>query len=69
MPINASSLSWWGWLLCSLGAFIVGGIAHVFTEDKKTGCLNILVAALAGVTGIVTGITGLILLVRSAWKG
>jgi len=68
MPISASSLPWWGWLLCSLGAFVVGGIAHVFTDDKKTGCLNILIAALAGLTGFVTAITGLIVLVRSVWK-
>ena len=53
-------------MLCSLGAFIVGGIAHVFT--KKTGCLNVFVAVLAGLIGIVTGITGLIVLVRSVWK-
>jgi hypothetical protein len=66
MSISASSLPWWGWLLCSLGAFIVGGIAHVFT--KKTGCLNVFVAVLAGLIGIVTGITGLIVLVRSVWK-
>jgi hypothetical protein len=68
MPISASSLPWWGWLLVSLGAFVVGGIAHVFADDKKTGCVNIAVATLAGLTGVVTGITGLIVLVRSVWK-
>lgn len=56
-------------MLCSLAAFVVGGIAHVFTDDKKTGCINVAVATLAGLTGIVTGIMGLIVLVRSVWKG
>ena len=69
MPISASSLPWWGWLLCSLGAFIVGGIAHLFTEGKNNGCLSILVAALAGLTGIVTGVMSVVVLIKTLWKG
>ena len=68
MPISASSLPWWGWLLCSLGAFIVGGVAHLFIDGKNNGCLSVLVAALAGLTGIGTGVMGVILFVKSIWK-
>jgi len=68
MPISASSLPWWGWLACSLGAFVVGGIAHLVIDGKNNGCLSVLVAALAGLTGIGAGVMAAIVLVKSIWK-
>ncbi len=64
MPISASSLPWWGWLLCSLGAFVIGGIAHLFADGKNTACLSIVVTTLAGLTGIVSAVMCIIALVR-----
>jgi hypothetical protein len=67
MPFSPSDLPWWGWLLCSLVAWIVCGIAYGFSENKNGGCLAILLATVAGLGGTVTGIMGIILFVKWVW--
>lgn len=73
MPISPSDLPWWGWLLCSVGAFIVaaisGGICSVsFDKDKNgAGCLALLVAVPSGLISLGTAIMGVILFVKWVW--
>ena len=67
MPFSPSDLLWWQWLLCSVGAGIVCGIASAFVDNKDAGCLAILVAFVAGLAGFITGIMGLILFVKWVW--
>ena len=67
MPFSPSDLPWWGWLLCSFGAWIVCAIAAAFAQSKNGGCLAVLVAFISGLAGCVTGIMALILFVKWVW--
>jgi hypothetical protein len=67
--ISPSDLPWWGWLLCSLGAWIVCWIAYALAEDYKAFFLSVLVAFVSGLTGLVTGCMALILFVKWVWTG
>ena len=67
MPFSPSDLSWWGWLLCSIAAWVVCIFASALTE--KGGCLAGLIALMAGVAGTVTGVMGAILFVKWVWYG
>lgn len=73
MPFSPSDLPWWGWLLCSLGAWVVaaifGGICSVSFDGNKsgTGCFALLVAVPAGLIGAATGVMGVILFIKWVW--
>jgi hypothetical protein len=71
MPFSPSDLPWWGWLLCSLGAWVVYVIAHAFTEDVKGagGCLAIPIALISGLAGLITGAMAVIRFVKWVWGG
>lgn len=76
MPISPSDLPWWGWLLVSVGAWVVtliaGGICSVaFDPEGNTsaGCLALLVAIPSGLIAAGTGIMGVILFVKWVWSG
>jgi hypothetical protein len=56
MPISPSDLPWWGWLLCSIAAWIVVAIASVLSRKRRRGCYAALIAAIAGLVGLVTGL-------------
>jgi hypothetical protein len=74
VPISPSDLPWWGWLLWSIGAWVVtliaGGICSVSYENKKdgAGCLALLVAIPSGLIAAGTGIMGVVLFVKWIWN-
>ena len=68
MPFSPSDLPWWGWLLCSIGAWIVCAIAAAFSDEGDGGCLAVLVAIISGLAGAITGIMGLVLFIKWVWN-
>jgi hypothetical protein len=70
MPISPSDLPWWGWLLCSLGAWVVCVIAQTFSDadDEKGGCLAALISAGSALIGLITGAMAVILFVKWVWN-
>ena len=70
MPINPSDLPWWGWLLCSLAAWVACFIGAAFRDTEgKTGCLAVVFAYVSGLTGFITGAIALIRFVKWVWDG
>lgn len=67
--ISPSDLAWWGWLLCSLGAWIVCIIAANIASavEGEVGCLVWLIAVVSGLIGAATGVMGVILFVKWVW--
>jgi hypothetical protein len=70
MPISPSNLPWWGWLLCSLGAWIIGAVAIGMSDQKeeRTGCLLGLIGGIAALIGFLTTAMAVILFVRWVWN-
>jgi hypothetical protein len=66
MSISPSALPWWGWLLCSVGAFI-GSI--LCANRKDGGCLALLLAFVSGLIGFITGGMAVILFIKWFWSG
>ena len=68
--ISPSDLPWWGWLLCSFGAWIVCAIFFVINDESETaygGCLSAFTFCITGLAGIITGTMALILFVKWVW--
>ncbi len=60
--MNASLLSWWGWLLCGAAGFALGAL---LSDLKHTDCpvyriVLGFVFILAGVVGVTLGLVGLL---------
>ena len=67
--MSPAALPWWGWLLCSAGAWIVFAIAKSFDDEPKgTGCFPAFISIVAGLIGLVTGALSLILFVKWVWN-
>lgn len=71
MPFSPSDLPWWGWILVSFAAWIVCafGVSMASAKDDGGlgGCGGVLLASIAGLTGTVTAIMGIILFVKWVW--
>jgi hypothetical protein len=66
--ISPSDLPWWGWLLCSLGAWVVCVVTSLITDELESkGCLSTFIVAVAGLIGAATGVMGFILFVKWVW--
>jgi len=66
MPFSPSHLPWWGWLLCTLGAWVVCATAFA-ASDKAEGAyggLAVLIAVVSGLSGFVTAVMAVILFVK-----
>ncbi len=64
--MNASLLSWWGWLLCGAAGFAVGALVSDL-KHPETSLGRIMVGfvfILAGVVGLTLGLVGLL---KSVW--
>ena len=66
--MNASLLTWWGWLLCGAAGFVVGALV---SDVKHADCpvYRIVVGfvfILAGVVGVTLGLVGLLKSVLAA---
>jgi hypothetical protein len=75
MLISPSDLPWWGWLLCSLAAWIafgIGGIMKIAARGEGTpvlvGCLGVLLEIASAAVGVVTGAIGIVLFARWVWN-
>jgi hypothetical protein len=74
MPFSPSDLPWWGWLLCSLGAWAVCWVTlfvlPVLSEEGWLArCLCVLVRIVSGLAGLVTGAMAIVLFVKWVWNG
>ena len=67
MPNGPFGLSGWEWMLCSVGAWVVCGIAGSITSEKHNW-FSMLVAFMSGVTGVITGGVALIIFVQWVWN-
>jgi hypothetical protein len=67
MLFSPSDLPWWGWLLCSVGAWFVCMIAGAIGNSQKQGCLAGFVALVSGLIGAITGLISVILFVKWVW--
>jgi len=66
MPFSPSALPWWGWLLCTLGAWVVCATAFA-ASDKGEGAyggLAVLIAVVSALSGFVTAAMAGILFVK-----
>jgi hypothetical protein len=69
MPISPSDLPWWGWLLCSFGAWGTCWVMAFLNEDSDSGgFLLVLTAIVSGLAGLLTGIMGVVLFVKWIWN-
>ncbi len=67
MPFSPSDLPWWGWLLCSIGAFSVCFLAVVFADSSQPSARRSLIIVVlfgSGLAGLASGILGLVLFVK-----
>jgi hypothetical protein len=64
MHFSPSDLSWWVWLLCSLGCGIVFAIS---VADDDPGIVRVLITILFGLLTALTGIVGLVRFVKWIW--
>ena len=74
MPISPSDLPWWGWLLCSIGAFVACGIVWTFfSNGLKSGSFAVrvvaLVSATIGLLGVILGGLAIVRFVKWVWVG
>ena len=68
--VSPSDLPWWGWLLCSVGAWVVCAVAKGF-DDESSG-MNLSAVSLsifAGVIAFATGAVAVIRFVKWVWQG
>jgi FtsH-binding integral membrane protein len=65
--ISPSDLPWWGWMLCSLGAWIAFGFAAQEEQTTQNGLFAIL-AGITGLVGLVTGGIAVTLFVKWVWS-
>lgn len=67
MPINPSDLPWWGWLCCSVGAWMfcfMLGTAAGASGSKRAGSFGVLLALALSATGLITGAIGVLQFVK-----
>lgn len=64
MPISPGDLPWWGWLLCSAAAWMVVAIASTLSRKRRRGCYAALIAAIAVLVGLVTGLIAVFRLLK-----
>ncbi len=70
MPFSPSDFAWWVWLLFGAGAWLVFAISMVTFEDAKG--LKIpcgVLAAIAALAGVLSGLIGIIRFVKWVWGG
>ena len=74
MPISPSDLPWWGWFLCCVGAWIIGGIAVSVSsvcaehdESRPLSYVGYLVSFAFGAAGLLAGAISIIRLVKWVW--
>jgi hypothetical protein len=71
MSLSPSDLPWWGWLLCSLAAWVVCLYTSLFgkaAEGEAGGCVLSLAALASGLAGVVTGGMAVVLFVKWVWN-
>jgi hypothetical protein len=71
MPLDASAIPWWGWLLCGGGSGIIALIASRIVDITKNGMLAIawwLVSMLAGLGGLVSFVVGVVGFAKWVWS-
>jgi hypothetical protein len=67
-----SDLAWWGWLLLSGGAAIAGTALFVWEQDNGGtigGGIAVIVGYLMWAVAALTGIIGVVRLVKWTWAG
>jgi len=62
--ISPSELPWWGWLLCSIAAWIVVAIASALSKKRRRGCYVALFAGFAWLIGLVAGVLAVLRLIK-----
>jgi hypothetical protein len=71
MPVDASAMPWWGWLLCGGGGGIIALIASRIVDITKNGMLAIawwLLSMLAGLGGLVSFVVGVVGFTKWVWR-
>jgi hypothetical protein len=59
MPFSPSHITWWGWLLCAVGAGVVSSISANYA-DKEHRFAGYVVARITGIQGFIFGVIGII---------
>ncbi len=68
MPTSPSDISWWGWLLCSMVAWITCVIAYAISQHQRRGHFLAPIAFITCLIGVLTGAMAAVLFVEWAWK-
>jgi len=69
MPFSPTALPWWGWLICALVLLFLSLLAFTFVEDDPSGCGLLVLGVLLILGTLITGVIGVLQLVKWAWSG
>lgn len=69
MPFSPTALLWWGWLICALVLLFLSWLAFTLMEDDPSGCGLLLLGVLLILGAGITGVIGVVQLVKWAWSG
>ncbi len=66
--MTPADLPWWGWLLCAVGAGVLGA-ALTSLANKENGCLATVIRNLAFIGALILFVIGIIRFIKWVWAG